>query len=171
MHERVRDEAPPAALEAVGLAHAADRHPRDLSGGERQRLALAIVLQGEPPVALLLDEPTRGMDRGAKAALVERLRRMAAAGTAVLVATHDVEFAAAFAARAVLLADGRPVADDAAATLLARGLALRDGDRPRPGRRRRRADARRGRRAARRPRPGAAAVPLRPDHLEVTSEP
>jgi energy-coupling factor transport system ATP-binding protein len=44
----------------------ADRHPRDLSGGERQRLALAIVLQGEPPAAVLLDEPTRGMDRGHK---------------------------------------------------------------------------------------------------------
>jgi energy-coupling factor transport system ATP-binding protein len=125
VHERAGDEASPAALAAVGLGHAAGRHPRDLSGGERQRLALAVVLDGEdgpaPPAALLLDEPTRGMDRGAKAALATRLRRLAAAGAAVLVATHDVEFAAAFAERAVLLADGRPIADGPVAELLAGG--------------------------------------------------
>ena len=57
----------------------ADRHPRDLSGGERQRLALAIVLDGdEPPAAVLLDEPTRGMDRAAKGELAGRLRALAA---------------------------------------------------------------------------------------------
>jgi energy-coupling factor transport system ATP-binding protein len=125
VHERAGDEASPAALAAVGLAGAADRHPRDLSGGERQRLALAVVLDGEDDApsaaALLLDEPTRGMDRGAKAALATRLRRLAAAGAAVLVATHDVEFAAAFAERAVLLADGRPIADGRVAELLAGG--------------------------------------------------
>jgi energy-coupling factor transport system ATP-binding protein len=125
VHERASDEASLGALAAVGLEDVADRHPRDLSGGERQRLALAVVLDGEdgpaPPVALLLDEPTRGMDRGAKAALATRLRRLAAAGAAVLVATHDVEFAAAFAERAVLLADGRPIADGPVAELLAGG--------------------------------------------------
>ena len=54
---------PPDALAAAGLAHLAERHPRDLSGGERQRLALAIVLHGERPAVVCLDEPTRGMDR------------------------------------------------------------------------------------------------------------
>jgi energy-coupling factor transport system ATP-binding protein len=119
--ERAGDEASPEALGLVGLERAADRHPRDLSGGERQRLALAIVLDGEPPAALLLDEPTRGMDRGAKAVLGDHLRGLAAAGTAVLVATHDVEFAAAFAERVALLADGRVIADGAAHELLAGG--------------------------------------------------
>jgi energy-coupling factor transporter ATP-binding protein EcfA2 len=109
--ERVGEELPVAALEAAGLGALADRHPRDLSGGERQRLALAIVLQGEPPVAVLLDEPTRGMDRGHKEALANRLRELAAAGAAVLVATHDAEFSAAWADRTVLLGDGAPVAD------------------------------------------------------------
>ena len=109
--ERVGQELPAAALEAAGLGALADRHPRDLSGGERQRLALAIVLQGEPPAAVLLDEPTRGMDRGHKEALAERLRELAAAGAAVLVATHDAEFSAAWADRTVLLGDGAPVAD------------------------------------------------------------
>ena len=64
--ERVGDELPPDALAAAGLGALADRHPRDLSGGERQRLALAIVLEGEPPAVVCLDEPTRGMDRGHK---------------------------------------------------------------------------------------------------------
>jgi energy-coupling factor transport system ATP-binding protein len=119
--ERAGDEASPEALRLVGLEHVADRHPRDLSGGERQRLALAIVLDGEPPAALLLDEPTRGMDRGAKAVLGDHLRGLAAGGAAVLVATHDVEFAAALAQRAVLLADGRVIADGPATALLAGG--------------------------------------------------
>jgi energy-coupling factor transport system ATP-binding protein len=109
LHETVAEEASLPALERVGLEALVDRHPRDLSGGERQRLALAIVLDGgEPPAAVLLDEPTRGMDRAAKGDLAARLRAFDAA---VLVATHDAEFAAAVANRVVLLADGRPIAD------------------------------------------------------------
>ncbi|HZV73734.1 MAG TPA: ATP-binding cassette domain-containing protein [Conexibacter sp.] len=124
VHERVGDEAPPDALAAVGLQAHADRHPRDLSGGERQRLALAIVLGGEetpPPALLCLDEPTRGMDRAHKADLASLLHRLAASGTALLVATHDPELAAAVAERVVLLADGAPIADGAAADVLAGG--------------------------------------------------
>ncbi|MEN3285609.1 MAG: energy-coupling factor transport system ATP-binding protein [Solirubrobacteraceae bacterium] len=109
LHETVREEASLTALERVGLEALLDRHPRDLSGGERQRLALAIVLDGgDPPAAVLLDEPTRGMDRAAKGELAARLRALDAA---VLVATHDAEFAATVAQRVVLLADGRPIAD------------------------------------------------------------
>jgi energy-coupling factor transport system ATP-binding protein len=112
LHEHVADEAPAAALAAVGLERLGARHPRDLSGGERQRLALAIVMGGDDePAAVCLDEPTRGMDRAVKGDLADRLRALAAAGVAVLVATHDAEFAAAFAERVVLLADGRPIAD------------------------------------------------------------
>ena len=112
LHERVRDEAPPEALQMAGLAGLGERHPRDLSGGQRQRLALAIVLGGEEPAAVLaLDEPTRGMDRAAKALLARWLAQRAAAGLAVLVATHDCEFAAEFGSRAVLLARGRVIAD------------------------------------------------------------
>jgi energy-coupling factor transporter ATP-binding protein EcfA2 len=123
IHERVAEEASPEALEAVGLAGMAERNPKDLSGGERQRLALAIVVggAGEAPAVLALDEPTRGMDRAAKAALAKDLRRRAQEGQAVIVATHDPEFAAACARRAVLLADGRVIADGPAAELLAGG--------------------------------------------------
>jgi len=127
IHERVSQEASPEALAAVGLADMAERNPRDLSGGERQRLALAIVTGGEqqsqdgPPAVLALDEPTRGMDRQAKAELAADLRRRAARGQAVIVATHDPEFAAACAQRAILLADGRVIADGPACELLAGG--------------------------------------------------
>jgi energy-coupling factor transport system ATP-binding protein len=127
VHEHVREEASPAALQAVGLAHMAQRNPRDLSGGERQRLALAIVAGADesspegPPAVLALDEPTRGMDREAKAELALELRRRAERGLAVIVATHDPEFAAACARRAILLADGRVIADGPAAELLAGG--------------------------------------------------
>ncbi len=93
-----------------------------MSGGERQRLALELVLStGDPPVAVCLDEPTRGMDRGHGARLAARLRELAARGTAVLVATHDAEFAAAWAERAILLGDGRPVADAPIAEMLGGG--------------------------------------------------
>jgi energy-coupling factor transport system ATP-binding protein len=122
IHEHVADEIDEAALAAAGLRSLAARNPRDLSGGERQRLALAIVTgSGELPAVLALDEPTRGMDRDAKGLLARELRRRSREGQAVIVATHDPEFAAACADRAVLLADGRVIADTTASELLAGG--------------------------------------------------
>ncbi len=127
VHERVCEETSAEALQSVGLTHMAQRNPRDLSGGERQRLALAIVAgdggdsPDGPPAVLALDEPTRGMDREAKAELALELRRRAEQGLAVIVATHDPEFAASCAQRAILLADGRVIADGAATELLAGG--------------------------------------------------
>jgi energy-coupling factor transport system ATP-binding protein len=87
-----------------------DHHPRDLSEGQRLALVLAIVLTAAPPV-LLLDEPTRGLDLGAKVRLVEVLTELAADGHAVVLATHDVELAAEVATRTLVLADGEVVAD------------------------------------------------------------
>ena len=123
LHDRVEAEVPAERLAAAGLEHLARRHPRDLSGGERQRLALEIVLGGggEPAAVVCLDEPTRGMDRGHKDRLALRLLDLAAAGAAVIVATHDAEFAAAFGRRTVLLGDGRPVADAPTAEVLGGG--------------------------------------------------
>ncbi|MFI6032894.1 ABC transporter ATP-binding protein [Streptomyces sp. NPDC051315] len=87
-----------------------DTHPRDLSEGQRLTLALAVVLTARPPL-LLLDEPTRGLDYAAKARLVAVLRELAAAGHAIVLATHDVELAAELAHRVVLLAEGEVIAD------------------------------------------------------------
>ena len=122
LHETVGEEAPQAARAAAGLVVDEQRHPRDLSGGEKQRLALAVVLgSGEPPAVVCLDEPTRGLDRGAKGDLASRVTQLAADGSGVLVTTHDPEFAAAFADRIVLLAEGRVIADGPAAEVLTGG--------------------------------------------------
>ncbi len=126
VHETVAQEASERALQTVGLGGRAfaGRHPRDLSGGEKQRLALAIVLGDcdaggdAAPAVVCLDEPTRGMDRARKDELA---RLLCGLDAAVLVATHDPEFAAAFAERVVLLADGAPIADGPASQVLAGG--------------------------------------------------
>jgi energy-coupling factor transport system ATP-binding protein len=96
----------------------ATRHPRDLSEGQRLSLVLAVQLLAAPPV-VLLDEPTRGLDYGAKAALAGILDLLCAQGRAVLVSTHDVEFVATVADRVVVMADGEVVTDGAAADVLA----------------------------------------------------
>ena len=129
VHERADEEVDVDALRAAGLHGRRWANPRDLSGGERQRLALETVLcsrggetaGAERPAVVLLDEPTRGMDRGHRDALVERLRSLADAGAAALVATHDTEFAAAFAERVVLMGKGIVIADGPAADVLAGG--------------------------------------------------
>jgi energy-coupling factor transport system ATP-binding protein len=122
VHETVAAEAPAGALAAVGLSgeRFAGRHPRELSGGEKQRLALAVVLGdlADAPAVVCLDEPTRGMDRDHKQELADLLVGL---GAAVIVATHDPEFAAAFAQRVVLLADGAPIVDGSANEVLAGG--------------------------------------------------
>ncbi len=85
-------------------------HPRDLSEGQRLLLALCVVLAARPPL-LLLDEPTRGLDYPTKARLARILVDLAAAGHAVVLATHDVELVADVADRVVILAEGEVVAD------------------------------------------------------------
>ncbi|MDR1294150.1 MAG: ATP-binding cassette domain-containing protein [Bifidobacteriaceae bacterium] len=93
-------------------------HPRDLSEGQRVALVLAIQTAANAPV-LLLDEPTRGLDYVAKAALTAALTRLAAGGRAICVATHDVEFAAGVAERALVMAAGEVIAEGPAAEVLA----------------------------------------------------
>jgi energy-coupling factor transport system ATP-binding protein len=130
VRERVGEELPgeegAAALAAVGLDVPAGADPRDLSGGERQRLALAIAMAGRgaggrPPGLVCLDEPTRGQDRALKEDLSEWIAELATQGAGLLVATHDVEFAARFATRVVMLARGRKIADGAPQEVLGGG--------------------------------------------------
>lgn len=87
-----------------------DRHPRDLSEGQRLCLSLAVVAAAEPPL-LLLDEPTCGLDNLAKVHLAEVLADQASRGTAIVVASHDVEFVAEVAHRVVVLDHGAIVDD------------------------------------------------------------
>ena len=90
----------------LGLAALAERHPLDLSAGERRCLALALQLSSSPRV-LLVDEPTRGLDPRARELVAAALARLADGGAAVLVATHDRDFAAALADSILPLHEGR----------------------------------------------------------------
>ena len=117
-----RDAELPAGTTAALLAElapeiGAGQHPRDLSEGQRLCLVLSIVLAARPPL-LLLDEPTRGLDYRSKARLVRILRGRAAGGTAVLMASHDVELVAEVADRVVMLADGQIVAEGPTADIV-----------------------------------------------------
>ncbi|HUS14611.1 MAG TPA: ATP-binding cassette domain-containing protein [Chloroflexia bacterium] len=110
-----------ALIAQLQLAAYLDRDSKDLSVGERQRVALAAILAAEPAV-LLLDEPTRGMDYRQKAALSGVLRDLAAAGRAVVLATHDVELAAGLADRVALLGEGQVVVEGRAREVMAGSL-------------------------------------------------
>ena len=104
-------------LESLGVGHLADRHPRDASAGERLLVAVAAVAATGAPV-LLLDEPTRGLDPQAKERLLRFLRTRAGDGLVTVLATHDVELAAAAATRVVMLAGGELIADGDPAVVL-----------------------------------------------------
>jgi energy-coupling factor transporter ATP-binding protein EcfA2 len=100
------DDSPDELLGSMGLATLADRYPRDLSSGQRQRAALAATIAGSPGL-VLLDEPTRGMDAAARRGLAAAVRSLTARGSAVVLATHDVELVAALADRVITLREGR----------------------------------------------------------------
>lgn len=89
-----------------------NRHPYDLSGGEQQKAAFAKLLLRNPKV-ILLDEPTKGLDAHYKIAFAATLKRLSEKGTAILMATHDVEFAAAYADYCLLFFNGSVVSEDA----------------------------------------------------------
>jgi energy-coupling factor transport system ATP-binding protein len=106
-----------AILDAIAPGVPGGAHPRDLSAGQQLALVLSIQLTAAPAV-LLLDEPTRGLDYQAKARLTAVLDALAADGHAIVVATHDVEFASRTCHRVVVMAEGDIVADGQAPEVL-----------------------------------------------------
>ena len=97
-----------------------DRHPYDLSGGERQLVALCKALSTNPRL-LILDEPSKGLDPDAKERLACVIRQLSEEGAAVLMVSHDVEFAALCSDRCALLFDGAVAACDSTARFLSTG--------------------------------------------------
>jgi energy-coupling factor transport system ATP-binding protein len=114
-----------ALLDSLVDGVADEANPRDLSEGQRLAVALAVQLTAAPPV-VLLDEPTRGLDYGAKDRLGEMVRRLAADGrpVVVVVATHDVEFVAEWADRVLVMAEGELVADGPTAEVVVASASL-----------------------------------------------
>jgi nitrate/nitrite transport system ATP-binding protein len=102
---RLRERAM-AALELVGLAHAAHKHPHEISGGMKQRVGIARALAMEPKV-LLLDEPFGALDALTRASLQDELMRIVrdTAATVIMV-THDVDEAVLLSDRIVMLTNG-----------------------------------------------------------------
>jgi putative ABC transport system ATP-binding protein len=98
-------------LQRVGLGHRLYNEPHQLSGGEKQRVAIARAVLGDPPL-LLADEPTGALDSRAGAVVMTLLHELHAAGTTVVIITHDRDIAASLP-REVRLKDGRIVHDSA----------------------------------------------------------
>ena len=98
------------ALDLVGIADIATRRTHKLSGGQTQRLRFALAIVADPAL-LVLDEPTVGMDVDSRRGFWSSMRAFAARGRTVIFATHYLDEADAYADRAVLMAQGRVVAD------------------------------------------------------------
>jgi iron complex transport system ATP-binding protein len=106
------------ALVDADALELAGRYPHELSGGERQRVLVAMALAQEPEL-LLLDEPTLHLDLAHQVALLSSIRRLQAQRRLTVVAVlHDLNLAAAFAPRVVVLHDGRVAADGSVAETL-----------------------------------------------------
>jgi polar amino acid transport system ATP-binding protein len=95
-------------LAQLGLAKKADAYPDSLSGGQQQRVAIARALATEPRV-LLLDEITSALDPVLVAEVLETLRALAKSGMTMLIATHEMSFAADVADRVAYLEGGKLV--------------------------------------------------------------
>lgn len=104
----VQSERIERLLLQLNILTKANAYPRDLSTGEKQRVALGAVVITQPEI-IILDEPTRGLDQLTKNALLELLMEWNQNGKTILLVTHEVEFAAAFASRILILEDGQIV--------------------------------------------------------------
>jgi energy-coupling factor transport system ATP-binding protein len=101
------------ALEAVGLAGAGDLDPFVLTKGSRQRVAVASTLATKPEV-IVLDEPTTGLDQRELDGMMTLIQRLNQAGHTIVIITHSMSVAAAYARRVILMRNGRIVRDGSA---------------------------------------------------------
>ena len=105
-------------LRRFGLEAKADVHPFLLSGGQKRRLSVGTALIAGAPL-LVLDEPTFGQDRARADELLQLLQELNRSGTTIVVVTHDMQLVTEYAARTVVVAGGRIVADAGTADVFA----------------------------------------------------
>ena len=108
-------------LKELDIFDIKEKNPRDLSGGQRQRVAIASILVLKPDI-ILLDEPTRGIESELKIKLGQILKKLNMQGTTIILVTHDVDFAALFCRRFVLLFNGSIAADGTKKEVLSGGI-------------------------------------------------
>jgi len=101
LRHRVED-----VLERTRLTHRRHAHPNELSGGEQQRVSIARAIAGEPRI-VLADEPTGNLDRENAEGVLEIFRQLHAAGTTIVMATHDLQLLDRLPHRRIQLEDGR----------------------------------------------------------------
>ena len=106
-----------ALIDALDLAPLLERSPYTWSAGQQRRVGLAAVLACQPQI-VVLDEPTAGLDISARATLAALLRELTVRGVAIVIVTHDTEFAATLASRWLLLVAGRLLADNTPAQIM-----------------------------------------------------
>ena len=102
----------------TGLSAVRDEHPFSLGKGERQRIAVASILALRPQI-LVVDEPTTGQDWAGVQAMMKLIDELNAAGTTIVMVTHDIDVVAHHARRVVVMSDGLVAADGPTADVLA----------------------------------------------------
>ncbi|MBO3832968.1 MAG: ABC transporter ATP-binding protein [Candidatus Brockarchaeota archaeon] len=108
--EEAADKTIQEVLNVFGLEEYRGKNPFQLSGGEKKRLAIASIMAWRPE-ALIVDEPTIGMDYAQKLNIRRVLRSIVSEGRCVIVITHDVDFAASICERAIILSRGEVIGD------------------------------------------------------------
>jgi energy-coupling factor transport system ATP-binding protein len=98
-------------IELFELSKLLDKHPYDCSGGEQQKIAISKALLTKPDV-LFLDEPTKGIDPLSKIQLGQKLKKLQENGLTIVMTTHDIDFAAEYSQRSIMLFNGNIQVDD-----------------------------------------------------------
>ncbi|OEC88524.1 MULTISPECIES: ABC transporter ATP-binding protein [Methanobacterium] len=105
-NQMILDSQKEELIEFFGISHLLDKHPYDCSGGEKQKIAIVKALLTKPDI-LFLDEPTKGLDPVSKLHLAYKLKKLQKNGLTIVMATHDIDFAAEYSKRCMILFDGR----------------------------------------------------------------
>ncbi|MBV7275207.1 ABC transporter ATP-binding protein [Clostridiaceae bacterium UIB06] len=120
-YEMYDEEVIEEVLKELEIYDIKDKNPRDLSGGQRQRVAIASILVLKPEI-ILLDEPTRGLESDLKDKLGNVLKNLNSQGTAIVLVTHDTDFASKFCTGYMIMFNGSIVAKGTREDILGEGI-------------------------------------------------